>query len=434
MLVGRHRGANRLDCAAAVATYRAVKGMHDLLPEECARARRVEDAFRRTMALHGFGEIKTPIVEPTELFVRSVGETTDIVEKEMYTWQDRSGDSLSLRPEGTASAVRAYVEHAQHAQGGPVKWWYWGPMYRRERPQKGRYRQFWQGGAEILGDPGPHADAELIDLVATFFTDLGAQGVEVLVNSLGGPSSRPVYREALVSYLDGKPLCADCQRRKETNPLRVLDCKVPADQAISAGAPSTIDHLSEDDRAHFEGLTASLSALGTAHRVDPRLVRGFDYYTRTLFEVRGSGGELGAQSALCGGGRYDALVEEIGGASTPAIGFAMGIERILLVLPAPTDPAAGPTVFVATAGPGTRAAALRAARDLRRAGVSAEADHRDASLKAQLRRADKLRAKYALIVGADELARGAAMLRDLATKDQREIPLDDVARAIGGVA
>jgi len=405
---------------------RAVKGMNDVLPEEVPRWQRIERTFRDLSALYGFREIRTPLVEPTTLFVRSIGETTDIVEKEMYTFVDKGEHSLTLRPEGTASAVRAYLEHAVHAREPVTKWIYFGPMFRRERPAKGRYRQFWQAGAEVIGDPGPYVDAELIDMVALFMRSLGVLDVEVLVNSLGGAETRPRYRDALVRYLEPHrdTLCADCKRRIDHNPLRVLDCKVESDAAIARGAPSILELLGPDDRAHFDGLRRALDTLGTPYRVDEHLVRGLDYYTRTLFEVRGRGGELGAQNALCGGGRYDGLVESLGGSPTPAIGFAIGIDRLLLAMPS-EEPAPRVEAIVAVTAPELAPQAALLARELRSAGVSTEADLRGQSLKSQLRRADKLGARVALVLGESEIARGAVQLKDLVGHTQTEVPRPD---------
>ena len=406
---------------------RAVKGMNDILPEEIPRWRRVEETFRALTARYGYGEVRTPIVEPTTLFVRSIGEVTDIVEKEMYTFTDKGDQTLTLRPEGTASAVRAYVQHTVYAREAVTKWIYLGPMYRRERPAKGRYRQFHQLGAEIYGDPGPYADAEIIEMLVSFLRDLGTKDVEVLVNSLGGPETRPAYRDALVAYFEPhRPdLCPDCQRRLDKNPLRVLDCKVERDAEIAKGAPPILDYLGPEDRAHFDGLRAALDALDVPYTVDSRIVRGLDYYTRTLFEVKGRGGQLGAQDTLCGGGRYDQLVEELGGPATPAIGFAIGIERLLMVMEEEAG-ARGTDVFVVAAGEGERTDAAIVLRDLRAAGIAADGDLRGTSVKSQMRRADKSGARVALILGEQEKTRGVVTARDLERKEQSEVKRDDL--------
>jgi histidyl-tRNA synthetase len=309
-------------------------------------------------------------------------------------------------------------------------------MYRRERPAKGRYRQFYQLGAEVFGDPGPHVDAELIEMLVRFLETLGAKDVEVLLNSLGSADTRARYREALVAHLrpHAAALSEDSQRRLDTNPLRILDSKASADQAVAATAPSILDFLSDDDRAHFEGLKGALTALGVPFSVDPSIVRGLDYYTRTLFEVKGRGGQLGAQDTICGGGRYDGLVADLGGPAAPAIGFAIGIERLLMVMDE-ADAAPDSDVFVVTASPALRDDALLALRDLRSAGLSADADLRGNSLKSQMRRADKSGARVAVIVGEDERARGAVLVRNLEDKSQTEISLgslgDHVRRLLG---
>ena len=310
---------------------RAVKGMNDVLPDEIGRWQRVESAYARVMALHGFREVRTPYLEPTPLFVRAIGEATDVVEKEMYSFSHHD-EPLTLRPEGTAGAARAYVEHGVHNREPITRWFYCGPMFRAERPQRGRYRQFYQLGAEVFGDAGPACDAEIIDLLVTFFHGLGIGDAEVLVNSLGGADARARYKEALVAYLTPKKsaLSDESQRRLGTNPLRILDSKDPRDQEAVADAPAITACLSDDDAKHFAGLQRHLNALGTPFRVEPRLVRGLDYYTRTLFEIKGAKAKLGAGDTLVGGGRYDDMVEELGGPKVPAIGFAAGLERLLI--------------------------------------------------------------------------------------------------------
>ncbi|HEY8430275.1 MAG TPA: histidine--tRNA ligase [Sandaracinaceae bacterium] len=415
-------------------SLRAVKGMNDVLPEEIPRWRRVEETFWRTVGRYGYGEVRTPVVEPTALFVRSIGEATDIVEKEMYTFVDKGEHSLTLRPEGTAGAVRAYVEHAVASREPVTKWAYFGPMFRRERPARGRYRQFWQAGVEVYGDPGPHVDAEMIDMVVTMLAELGVKDLEVLINSLGSGETRTRYVDALVAYLrpHRDALSADSQRRLESNPLRVLDSKAEQDRAIAAAAPKILDFLGEEDRAHFEELRRTLDALGTPYRVDPTLVRGLDYYSRTLFEVQGRGGELGAQNALCGGGRYDGLVEALGGPATPAVGFAMGIERLLLVMereeaPARTD------AFVVVTDPDLRREAAKLLKELRSASLAADADLRGGSVKSQLRRADKSGARVALILGPSEVERSVVQVKDLRAGSQAEVPRTEVPARVAQI-
>lgn len=405
---------------------RAVKGMNDILPPESARWHRLESVFRDVVGRYGFGEVRTPLVEPTALFVRSIGEATDIVEKEMYTFEDRSDKSLTLRPEGTASCARAYLEHNIQSLEPVSKWSYAGPMYRRERPARGRYRQFHQLGCEVYGDPGPFVDAELIDMVVELLRALGVSDIEVLINSLGYEDTRDRYREALLDYLrpHADALSEDSQRRLERNPLRVLDSKAPQDQAIAEGAPSILDFLAPDDVEHFDGLKTSLDALQTPYRVEPRLVRGLDYYTRTLFEVRGRGGDLGAQNALCGGGRYDRLIAELGGPQTPAIGFAMGIERILLCM-AGSEAEPHLDAFMVVQRPELRAQATQVAQTLRRAGLRVEVDLRGTSMKSQFRRADKSDARFALVLGPAEAEAGTVQVKELATGEQTELATAD---------
>jgi len=413
---------------------RAVKGMKDILPDEVGKWHRLEHAFRSRVEEYGFQEVRTPIVEPTALFVRSIGETTDIVEKEMYSFTDRGEKSLTLRPEGTASSVRAYVQHSVQAKEPVTKWYYIGPMYRRERPAKGRYRQFYQAGIELFGDPGPYVDAEVIDMVVGFIAGLGIAEVEVLINSIGGPGTRAAYTDALLTYLEPyrSELCADCRRRMDVNPLRVLDCKVPRCAEIAAGAQSLLSHLTDDDREHFDGLQETLEKLGTPYRVDGSLVRGLDYYTRTLFEVLGKGEGLGAQNALLGGGRYDQMVKSLGGPDTPAIGFAMGLERLLMAMPDAEQP---PHIdaFIVSAQPTVRSEAALLGRELRDAGFRVESDLRGGSLKSQLRRADKMNARFALILGESEVERGVVQVKDLRGQTQEEVARSGVSSRIAAL-
>jgi histidyl-tRNA synthetase len=410
---------------------RAVKGMNDVLPGESGQWLRIEAAFRRIAALYGFREVRTPLVEPTRLFVRAVGEGTDIVEKEMYSFRHHDED-LTLRPEGTAGAARAYVEHHIHTQEPVTRWYYLGAMFRAERPQRGRYRQFAQAGAEIFGDPGPGCDAEMIDMLATFFKAIGVPDVEVLVNSIGSGETRSHFRDTLRAFFEPKKatLSEESQRRLETNPLRILDSKDPRDQAACDGAPAILDVLGDDDRKHFDGLRRLLDALGIAHRVEPKLVRGLDYYTRTIFEMKGATQKLGAGNTLLGGGRYDAMIEDLGGPKVPALGFAAGLDRLLIA----AEPSGAETTvdaFVAPLGDSAIAPALMLARDLRARGIAVEADTRGSSLKALLRRANALGARLVLIIGDGELARDVVTLKDLAGHAQEEVPRD---RAVAIVA
>jgi histidyl-tRNA synthetase len=411
-------------------TLRAVKGMNDILPDEVGRWHALEGALRNAFELAGYREIRTPILEPTELFVRSIGEATEIVEKQMFLLK-REDESLAMRPEGTAGVARAYVGHTLHAKEPVSRLYYLGPMFRAERPQRGRYRQFWQAGVEIYGDPGPGCDAELIDMLVRLLSGLGVQNLRVLVNSLGGADTRLRFRDALGAYL--RPRAAElsehARRRLEDNPLRILDSKNPQDQAAVAGAPSILDLLTDDDRAHFEGVCRALTALGTPFEVSPGLVRGLDYYTRTLFEIQTSGAEIGSQNALLGGGRYDGMVKELGGPDTPAIGFALGLERVLLALPAQA-PHQAARCFVAPLGERAQVEALLIARELREAGIAAEPDTRGGSLKSLLRRADATGSRLCLVLGDNELERGLVTVKDLSARSQIEVARSElVARA-----
>lgn len=409
---------------------RAVKGMNDVLPGDIARWHGVEAEFARAMGLHGYREVRTPYVEPTALFVRTIGEATDVVEKEMYTFAHHD-ESLTLRPEGTAGAARAYVEHAVHGKEPLSRWYYVGPMFRAERPQRGRYRQFYQAGAEIFGDPGPGCDAEMIAMLVGFLGAIGVEGAHVLVNSLGGPGTRARYKEALLKYLEPRKesLSAESQRRLLTNPLRILDSKNPGDQAAVAEAPTLVDLLDEDDRAHWAGLQRYLDALKVPYKVEPRLVRGLDYYTRTLFEIKAAEAKLGAGSTVLGGGRYDGMVEELGGPRVPAIGFAAGLDR-LLIASERSWPEARTDVFVAPLGDEAIPSALQLGAELRHRGVPCEVSSRGGSLKSQLRRANAVGARVALILGESELAQGTVMVKDLAGHTQETLPRATVATLV----
>ncbi|NOU33593.1 MAG: histidine--tRNA ligase [Polyangiaceae bacterium] len=413
-----------------MADLRAPKGMNDVLPDEIGRWHLVEKAFRETMHLHGFREVRTPYLESTALFSSAIGEGTDVVEKEMYSFAHHK-ESLTLRPEGTAGAARAYVEHKVHNQEPVSKWYYLGPMFRGERPAKGRYRQFSQLGAEVFGDPGPAIDAEVIDLLYGFIGRLGIPGAEVLINSIGSEEARAAYRAALVSYLTPlkEKLSEDSQRRLEKNPLRILDSKAPADIECVQDAPGLDVHLTAEDRKHFDDLKRSLDALGTPYRVEPRLVRGLDYYSRTLFEIKAAKELLGAGDTVAGGGRYDRMVEAMGGPKVPAFGFGAGLERLLIASSAQAETSVV-DAFVAPLGDGdgVRLAALRLAKSLRAAGVRTEADLRGGGAKSLLRRATTLGAAHAIIIGDRELESGLYALKDLAAHAQREATPEDIVR------
>ena len=399
----------------------SVKGFHDVLPGESGRWSGLETAARRVFDQYNYHEIRIPIVERAELFRRSVGETSDIVEKEMYAFDDRDGTPLTLRPEGTASVVRAYVEHAMHATEPVAKLYYFGPMFRRERPQKGRLRQFSQIGAELIGRDDPAADAEVLLLLYDLLRDFGVAGAVVHINSLGDRECRPAYRDALVAWgqAHAAELCPDCVRRLGQNPLRLLDCKQPGCLAIRDSAPRMLDHLCAACQTHFDRVLALLDAHGVRPQLQPYMVRGLDYYCRTAFEVVAQG--LGAQNALGGGGRYDGLVKDLGGPDIAGVGFALGVERLAMVL-GEQAAAAVPEFVIAPLGAAAEVAAMRLAQRLRRAGARVEVEPGGRSLKSQMRHAGKLGARYVVLLGEDELASGRMTVRDMAERrDLRQV-------------
>jgi len=397
----------------------SVKGMRDILPPSSFAWNHVEATARRIFARFNYQEIRTPILEETALFARSVGEETDIVSKEMYTFEDRDGSSLTLRPENTASVIRSYIEHRLDQQPGLQKLYYIGPMFRRERPQKGRYRQFYQIGAEAIGSDSPAIDAEVIEMVATILQELAITGFELLINSVGTKESRQRYNEALRIELESvaPKLCSDCQRRAVTNPLRVLDCKVPEDQPIIDSLPSILDYLSDEDREHFRRVREFLDDRHIAYTVRPRLVRGLDYYARTTFEI--THGALGAQNAILGGGRYDGLAESLGSkVPAPGIGFSIGEDRLVMTVEegkAIQSPKLD--LYIAPMGdPALRHCAVLAG-DIRQLGVSVEVGT-DRKLKRMLELANKLSARFTLIVGEDEIAAQSYALKDMVSGEQ----------------
>jgi histidyl-tRNA synthetase len=402
----------------------AVRGFRDVLPEESALWQVLEMQARASFAAYGFSEIIIPIIEKTDLFTRAIGETTDIVEKEMYTFTDRDDSSLTLRPEGTASVIRAYIEHSLYHKEPVSKLFYLGPMFRRERPQKGRYRQFYQIGAEILGRDDPLIDAELLLMLSDFFTALQLD-VSLDVNSLGDPVCRPRYRESLRAFGESKltELCENCHSRLHRNPLRLLDCKEARCQQAMAAAPVLTDFLCDPCRNHFARVQAYLHQENMKVTLNPRLVRGLDYYCRTSFEVIALG--LGSQNAVCGGGRYDGLVEQLGGPAVPGIGFAIGVERLVLLLQAQgRHVTSSPDVFIAPLGEAAESQAFSLARRLRQAGYRIELESGSRGLKAQMRHADKSGVRYVLILGENELAAGRGTIRDMQTKTDRVVAID----------
>jgi len=411
-----------------------IRGFKDILPGEAALWQEIERVARELFEDFGFSEIRIPIMERTELFQRSIGEDTDIVEKEMYTFPDRGGELVTLRPEATASICRAYIQHKLYNPDPVQKFYMIGPMFRRERPQKGRYRQFYQIDAEIFGVHSGLADAQLIYLLVTLCTRLKLQDVEAHLNCLGCPQCRPQFKAALSEFLlsVSDRLCPDCIRRRDRNPLRVLDCKVPACREALAGAPSILDYLCEDCRADFDRVMAALSRLNVAYVIDRQLVRGLDYYTRTAFEIQTT--SLGAQSAVAGGGRYDNLVKELGGPDIPATGFAVGFDRLaeLAALQA-TPPVRTPDLFVAALGAQSQALAFDWICRLGSEGVRAEMDFSAKSLKNQMKRADRLGAAYTMILGDNELQEGTAILRNMATRAQVAVSLEDIIKTVKNI-
>ena len=412
-----------------------VKGMNDVLAPEIAKWQFLEEKARGVLEAFAYRELRTPVLEYTPLFVRSVGEVTDVVEKQMYTFDDRDGRSVSLRPEGTASAVRAYIENAQWNKEPVTRWFYLGPMFRHERAQRGRLRQFHQIGAEWFGVDEPSADAETIAMLTLMLAEIGipADALEVTLNSLGEPEERAAYRDALVAFYRQHEgvLDEDSRRRLETNPLRILDSKNPEIVALNAGAPVLLETLSAPSQARFATVRKLLDDLGIRHTLDPRLVRGLDYYTATIFEIKTTAGQLGAQNTICGGGRYDGLVASLGGPKTPAIGFALGVERTLLALSEPAESYDRPVnAFFAPMDAAALAYALPIAQRLRAQGIGVEFEHRGGSMKSQMKRADKLRARAAVIVGANEVAAGTVTLKDLAKGTQSEVPAADLESKI----
>lgn len=412
-----------------------VKGMNDILPPEVSKWQFVEEKARGVLESFAYREVRTPVLEYTPLFVRSVGEVTDVVEKQMYTFDDRDGRSVSLRPEGTASAVRAYIERAQWTREPVTRWYYVGPMFRHERAQRGRLRQFHQIGAELFGVDAPSVDAEVIAMLVTLLGEVGlpAASLEVNLNSLGEPDERAAYRDALVAfYRDHQgALDEDSRRRLETNPLRILDSKTPEVVALNANAPILLDTLGDKSRARFAAVRKHLDALGVRHNLQPRLVRGLDYYTATIFEITTAAGDLGAQNTICGGGRYDRLVASLGGPATPAVGFALGVERTLLAIAEPAEnyePAI--SVFFVPMDEPALAYLLPLCHRLRAAGIRCEIEHRGGSMKSQMKRADKLRSRAAVIAGSNEIASSTVMLKDLGQGTQSQVAVADLESKI----
>lgn len=411
----------------------APRGTQDFLPEQTGDWQKLEEKIRSICRIYGFGEVRTPIFESTELFLRGIGETTDVVTKEMYTFEDRGGRSMTLRPENTASVVRAYLEHKLYGEQKVHKFYYMGPMFRHDRPQAGRYRQFNQFGVEEIGSQDPAVDAEIIAMAFQLFRELGLNNLVLHLNSVGCPKCRPVYRQKLIEFFDGKrdELCDDCKSRLDKNPLRVLDCKEDGERMLSEAVPLITDYLCEECAEHFEKVQSYLTGIGISFEKDPRLVRGLDYYTKTAFEIMYA--PLGAQSTVCGGGRYDGLIEEIGGPSVPGIGFAVGMERLLLTLKEqgllPPVEEIRPAYIVAL-GDEARKEAFILQQALRAKSLYAEIDTNGRSMKGQMKAANKINADFTVIIGEDELAQGQAQIRNMETKEQETVALGDVVEYI----
>jgi histidyl-tRNA synthetase len=411
-----------------------IRGFKDILPGEIEIWQQIESTACALFEDFGFKEIRIPVMERTELFARSIGEDTDIVEKEMYTFPDRKGDLITLRPEATASIVRAYIQHRMYAVDSVQKFYTIGPMFRRERPQKGRYRQFYQINAEVFGVASALIDVQLIFILMTLLKRLDVSDVQAHINSLGCPECRPNYRLALTEFLlklDDR-LCADCRRRRERNPLRVLDCKVPSCREALTDAPSILDHLCNDCRQDFETVQTALDRLGIVFLTDKRLVRGLDYYTRTTFEIQT--GALGAQSAVAGGGRYDGLVKMLDGPDTPATGFAIGLDRLAEIVGQKKAAAATPPIlFAAALGDEGQQQAFQWVSRWCEQGLRTEMDLGGRSLKSQMKRADKLGAAYVMIIGDNELSEGVVILRNMKTKEQVRIAVEEVVEKVGEI-
>jgi histidyl-tRNA synthetase len=415
--------------------FQSVTGMHDILPDDQKYYEKVYETAKEIAEFYNFNRIETPILEDSDLFVKSTGATTDIVQKQMYSLKTRGGDNLTLRPEGTPSIVRSYLENGMANWPQPVRLWYYGPFFRSEKPQAGRYRQFWQLGFEVFGQTGAIIDAQIIQIYYNILKELGLGNIAIEINSIGDALCRPYYRKTLAGYLRGREsaLCADCKRRVKENPLRVLDCKENKCQAVRAQAPQIVDHLCEECKSHFKEVLEYLEEIGLPYRLNPYLVRGLDYYTRTVFEIYQGGQDSRGQMAMGGGGRYDGLVKVLGGKETPAMGGALGVDRIVLAMKA-ADIKVGEEkkakVFLAQLGVLGKKKSLKLFEELRQAGISAgESFDRD-SLKSQLKIADKYGARFTLLLGQKEALEGSIILRDMETGKQESLKLGTVVGEI----
>ena len=411
----------------------APKGTKDLLPAQAYKWHYVERKFAEICKNYGFKEIRTPMFEHTEVFARGIGDTTDVVQKEMYTFNDHGNRSITLKPEGTSGAVRAFIEHKQYAEVQPTKYYYDTDCFRYEKPQSGRLRHFHQFGIEVFGTPNMLADSEVICLANDFLNQLGISEIELRINSVGCPECRKKHREALKEFLRPRydELCNTCKERYDRNPMRILDCKSEICQEIVKDAPRMLDYLCDDCKNAFEELKSNLTAMGIEYKVDPNIVRGLDYYTKTAFEFVTT--SIGAQGTVCGGGRYDHLIEELGGPPIPGVGFGLGIERLLMLMDAcgaqfPADDSVD--VFIAVMGERAKAFGLKLCRELRQSGVAAEMDTLARNIKGQFKYADRLNAKYTLVIGENELDKGVVSLKDMSMSQQREIKIEDIFEEI----
>ncbi len=409
-----------------MSNYNTLKGVQDIFPPDIFIWNKIENTAKEVFHLYRYNEIRIPVIEPTEIFLHSIGETTDIVEKEMYTFSDKAQRSITLRPEGTASVVRSYVQHHLYNQPSPQKYYYLGPMFRYERPQKGRLRQFYQIGVEAFGSEDPRMDAEIISMLSLFFRKIGLKHIRFEINSIGCKKCRPSYRSVLVQFFSDKEtkLCPDCKQRIRRNPLRVLDCKVERCIALRKGAPLITDYLCDDCREHYEKLKFLLNTLKIPYLANPEMARGLDYYTRTTFEATTE--LLGAQNAVVAGGRYDDLVEQFGGPLTPATGFAMGMERLVYLLKdSLSDMKRKTDIFFAVLGNNAENRAMKIHEKLRSMGITIESGDARSSLKSQLRRADRIDSSYVIIVGDEEIAKSKVLWKRLSDGEQGEIELDN---------
>ena len=405
------------------------KGTKDMLPEEAYKWHYVENTAREVASLYGFKEIRTPIFEHTELFLRGVGETTDIVTKEMYTFEDKGNRSITLKPEGTAGVVRSYIENALDQVVLPMKAYYISPIFRYERPQNGRLREHHQFGVEMFGAEGPEADGEIISLANTLLKKVGLTQIRLYINSIGCPECRKNYNKALMEYIGSNldKMCNQCKERFNKNPLRILDCKEEGCKAITANAPKVTDYLCEDCKAHFEGVKKNLDARGIEYEVNPQIVRGLDYYTRTVFEFVST--DIGAQGTVCGGGRYNGLVSQLGGKDTPAVGFGCGLERLILVLENTNSLKAEKEtskIYIAPMGDNAKAKAIQIVDNLRSCGIKAETDLMNRSVKAQMKYANKIGVEYVVVLGDSELESGVVEIKDMANSSSEQIKIDEI--------